>query len=47
MQLGILIGLIFVLGTTAAFLAYFIGKTLNFNDASKIDEVPEKHPQSH
>ncbi|WP_165589641.1 hypothetical protein [Lederbergia galactosidilytica] len=46
MNLGILIGLVIVLGTTASFLSYFIYKTLNFNDASKVDEVPDNHPYS-
>ncbi|MBO0993471.1 hypothetical protein [Bacillus sp. SD088] len=43
MQFGILIGLVIVLGTVASFLSYFISKTLNFNDSSKVDEVPDKY----
>lgn len=46
MQLGILIGLVVVLGLTASFLSYFISKTLNSNDSSKVDEVPENYPHT-
>ncbi|MFC5466933.1 hypothetical protein [Lederbergia graminis] len=43
MQLGILLGLIFVIGVVALFIIYFINSAMDTKDASIIDEVPENH----
>ncbi|MEK3890202.1 hypothetical protein [Bacillus sp. FSL K6-3431] len=39
MDLWITIGLVFVLGSIAVFLCYFISGALNFDDAKRVDKA--------
>ncbi|MCJ8009031.1 hypothetical protein ACFFF5_09755 [Lederbergia wuyishanensis] len=41
MQTWILIGIMVILGTIASFLMYYINSAMNYDDAERIDEVPQ------
>ncbi|MBW8348327.1 hypothetical protein K0H71_02565 [Bacillus sp. IITD106] len=43
MQTWILIGIMAILGSIAAFLMYFINSAMNSDDAERIDEVPQNN----
>ncbi|MBS4209232.1 hypothetical protein [Bacillus sp. FJAT-50079] len=41
MELGVFLGIMGILGVVGAFLLFIIGKSMNSEDASTIDELPQ------